>query len=169
MKGTRPAQCQSTTLYINIHKRKVNFYYFLSITLFKNRYSCPMNKDFDSWNEIKKDINKRETSSFYYPKEIWWCSLGLNVGSEEDGKNELYERPVLILKAFNRKMVRVVPLTSSGKEDKNRVSVLFLGIQSFAKLSQLKTISTQRLSRSLCVLDQYQFNKVIEALKKQLI
>jgi mRNA-degrading endonuclease toxin of MazEF toxin-antitoxin module len=128
-----------------------------------------MNKDFDSWNKVKKDINGKSGPPFYYVREIWWCSLGLNVGSEEDGKNELYERPILILKVFNKKMVRVVPLTSSDKEDDNHTPVLFLGIQSSAKLSQLKTISTQRLSRRLCILDHSQFEKVVVALKKQLI
>lgn len=128
-----------------------------------------MDKDFDSWNKIKKHINKRDINSFYYPREIWWCSLGLNVGSEEDGKNELYERPVLIIKVFNKKMARVIPLTSLEKEDRNHFSITFLENKRSVKLSQLKTISTQRLSRKLGVLDHFQFEKVIVALKQELV
>ncbi|MFA5871014.1 MAG: hypothetical protein WC842_03995 [Candidatus Paceibacterota bacterium] len=57
-------------------------------------------KDFDSWNIQKKKINTREKVIFCNIREIWWCSLGVNIGSEEDGKNELFERPVLILKGI---------------------------------------------------------------------
>jgi len=60
-----------------------------------------MPKDFDCWNEIKKGIDGREKIIFCNKREIWWCSLGLNVGVEEDGKNQLFKRPVLVVKVFN--------------------------------------------------------------------
>ena len=75
-----------------------------------------MAKNFDSWNKIKKQVDERKINIFCNQREIWWCSLGLNVGSEEDGKNELFERPVLIINVFNRDMIRVSPLTSKNKE-----------------------------------------------------
>ena len=55
-------------------------------------------KDFDSWNRIKKKTHG--SSRVKYPKEgsVWWCKLGLNIGDEEDGKGDYFERPVLILK-----------------------------------------------------------------------
>jgi mRNA-degrading endonuclease toxin of MazEF toxin-antitoxin module len=81
----------------------------------------------------------------------------------------LYERPVLIIKIFNEKMLRVVPLTSIKRQDENHIPVSFSGNSVSAKLSQLRTISTQRLSRKLGIIDQFQFNKVVEAIKKQLI
>ena len=45
-------------------------------------------KDFDKWNNSKKLINENNRQVFGYPREVWWCSLGVNVGSEIDGKNE---------------------------------------------------------------------------------
>ncbi len=39
-----------------------------------------------------------------------WCSIGINVGDEEDGKNELYERPVLVIKKFNASAANMIIL-----------------------------------------------------------
>jgi hypothetical protein len=56
-----------------------------------------MQKDFDRWNERKKIIHDSGENKLYHAREIWWCSLGVNIGSEQDGDNENYTRPVLIL------------------------------------------------------------------------
>ena len=45
-----------------------------------------MKKDFDSWNEKKKILNNNDVS-FYHEREVWWCSLGVNVGYEQNGKS----------------------------------------------------------------------------------
>lgn len=126
-------------------------------------------KDFDQWNKLKKNIHGREIDIFCNQREIWWCSLGLNVGSEEDGKNELFERPILVLKVFNKNMLRVAPLTSRHKEDDHHISINYNDRTGSVILSQTKTISSKRLSRKLCRLDTDQFSKVIERLKTNLL
>lgn len=122
-------------------------------------------KDFDSWNEIKKKVHNRERSVFCNTREIWWCSLGVNIGSEEDGKNDLFERPVVILKVFNKDIVRVAPLTSKEKDDKYHKQISYENRSGSVILSQIKTISTKRLSRKLCRLDKKQFEEIIELFK----
>jgi len=127
-----------------------------------------MNKDFDSWNQIKKKVQDRK-DIFCNAREIWWCALGLNVGSEEDGKNELFERPILIIKVFNHQMIRVAPLTSKQKDDAHHFAITYDGRSGSIILSQTKTISTKRLSRKLCRLDKTQFELVVHALQNALI
>ena len=119
-----------------------------------------MQKDFDLWNSRKKIINLKNKEIFCNQREIWWCSIGLNVGSEEDGKNELFERPVLVMNVFNRDMLRVVPLTSRCKNDLFHVQIKYGGMVGSAIISQMKTISARRLSRKLCRLDVAQFEDV---------
>ena len=113
-----------------------------------------MPKDFDSWNRTKKQIDAREVEIFCNPREIWWCSIGLNIGSEEDGKNELFERPVLVVTVFNKGMVRVAPLTSKSKEDRHHITITYDGRTGAVIISQVRTISTKRLSRKLCRLNK---------------
>ena len=88
------------------------------------------------------------------------------MGSEEDGKNHLYERPVLIVKVFNKNICRVIPLTSNEKDDNYHVSVSYLDRKGSVILSQMKTISVKRLSRKMCRLDKKQFAKIMEKLKE---
>jgi mRNA interferase MazF len=55
-------------------------------------------KDFDGWTVKKKEINAAFVPVYVHEREVWFCLLGVNVGSEQDGKHELYERPVLVLR-----------------------------------------------------------------------
>lgn len=128
-----------------------------------------MEKDFDTWNKVKKDIHLKQTGLFCNTREIWWASIGLNVGSEEDGKNDLFERPVLIIKIFNRDMVRIVPITSTRREDDNHIYFEYENVAGSIRLSQMKTISTKRLSRKICRLDSDTFLLITDKLIKSLI
>jgi hypothetical protein len=53
--------------------------------------------------------------AYFYDREIWWASLGSNIGYEEDGKNRRFERPVLVLKRFNHNMLWALPMTSQAR------------------------------------------------------
>lgn len=42
-----------------------------------------MDKDFDNWNGIKKQIHKKDTYlPLYHERQIRWCRLGVSVGFE---------------------------------------------------------------------------------------
>ena len=71
-----------------------------------------MMKDFDAWNQVKKET-EYELSRFYTVREVWWCRLGVNVGTEQDGKGMLYVRPCVILRGFGPHAFLIVPLTTS--------------------------------------------------------
>lgn len=115
-------------------------------------------KDFKGWNIEKQRIHELEKNLYFKEREIWWIALGINIGVETDGKNNAYERPVLILKRINRYSAIVIPLTTQGKEDKYRAPISTNNMNSFAKISQIKTISTKRLLRKVDTLptDQYE-------------
>ena len=72
-----------------------------------------MRKDFDKWNEEKKTIHTRVRAPFCHEREVWWCALGVNVGSEQDGSGVEYRRPVLVLKHLSKETFLAVPLTRS--------------------------------------------------------
>lgn len=120
-----------------------------------------MEKEFDRWNEKKKAINDIvDLDFFYHEREIWWCALGANVGVEMDGKNVDFERPVLIVKKFNKEMFWGLPLSS-----KPRMGNLFHEIHydrgvAWAFLSQFKTISSKRLLRKLGSVPELDFEEI---------
>lgn len=81
-------------------------------------------------------------------------------------KNELFERPVLILKVFNKDIIQIAPLTSKTKSDKNHIEINYQERSGSVILSQIKTISTKRLSRKLCRVNKKQFEKVLDEFRK---
>ena len=62
-------------------------------------------KNFDEWNIQRKMVQKNSVVEsydfFFHEKEVWWSALGVNIGVEMDGKNENFERPVLVLRKIN--------------------------------------------------------------------
>ncbi len=61
-----------------------------------------MQKKFDDWNKAKKTINDIGEYKLYHTREVWWCSLGVNVGFEQDGSKDEHRRPVLVLKGLSK-------------------------------------------------------------------
>lgn len=120
-----------------------------------------MIKDFDKWNEIKK-----ETENFFdvfgiHEREIWWVSLGINIGVETDGKNKKYERPVIVIRKFNRQMVWIIPTTSQTKNSIFYEKFLFGEETYFACLTQIRTLSTKRFLRKIGMMPDGDFTKIV--------
>lgn len=124
-----------------------------------------MEKDFDEWNKFKKNLNEKKNIPFSNKREIWWCSVGLNIGTEEDGKNELFERPIIILRVLNKDTLRIAPLTSKEKSNEHYFPIYYQNRTGSVILSQIKTISSKRLSRKLTRLDKKQFENLINKIR----
>ena len=128
-----------------------------------------MIKGFDSWNEKKKKIHNRTDSPFFHGREIWWCSLGVNIGFEQDGSGDEYRRPVLVLKSLSRKTFLAVPLTTSEKSHIMRPSIGKVeGEEAHALLSQLCVVDTKRLVRKIGYLDKKIFERIRKTVKDML-
>ena len=122
-----------------------------------------MSKDFDTWNirKMKIDDNVSNQKIYYHEKEVWWGNLGLNIGVETDGKAEDFERPVLIIKKFNSDMVWILPITSKAKSNTFHYLLHHKSIKGSVMLSQLRTISTKRLSRKFGMISETDFNSIL--------
>jgi mRNA interferase MazF len=125
-----------------------------------------MEKNFDGWNEQKKNIHARGGDVFFHEREVWWCSLGVNIGFEQDGTNELFERPILIVKKFNRDVLWILPLTRSDKENQYYVPITVGDDNSTVILSQLRLISSKRLQRYMHKLPQGQLKHIVRLLQQ---
>lgn len=124
-------------------------------------------KDFNSWNSRKIHIDICHKNRFYKERDIWWCSLGLNIGSEQDGKDIYFQRPILIIKSFGPRICFVVPLTTSEKSNILRFHLGVIdGKNSSALLSQVRVIDTKRLVNKIAVLNNEKFNLIRKAIKE---
>lgn len=120
-------------------------------------------KQFDDWNIEKKKINKREKfPEFVLSRELWWCQIGVNVGSEQDGKGENFERPVVIIKQLSDRTFLIVPTTSKNKDNKNHVKVTTLdGKFSYALVDQVRVIDIKRINRKIGTISVASFDMII--------
>ncbi len=127
-----------------------------------------MEKDFDTWSSRKKRLHAKTNIAYAWPREVWWCSLGINIGIETDGKHELFERPVIVLKVYNTESLLVLPLTSKPKEDRFHYKILTDSGYVYAKLTQVRVISSKRLQRLAYKIDTKQFQGLKDAWKRNI-
>ena len=135
-----------------------------------------MKKEFDLWNSQKKILTNANKMAYAHPREVWWCAIGVNVGAEVDGKNENFERPVLVVRVYNKETMLVLPITGKEKTDNFHHQIQIQAKNSktgeeytkpvWIKLTQARVISNSRLLRKVDVVHQEEFDKVVEAFRK---
>jgi mRNA interferase MazF len=129
-------------------------------------------KDFDVWNEIKKKIDGRKQKRVHFPHEgeVWNATIGLNIGIEQNGDDESFSRPILVIKKFNNSMYWCVPLSTKQKEyDFYYNFIDTTGKEVSAILAQLRLVSIERFNRQLYPIDPLHLEKIKKSLAKFLV
>ena len=126
-----------------------------------------MEKDFQKWHEIKSRIHNTDTiRPFFHEREIWWCSLGANVGFEQDGRGNNFLRPIIIFKKFNNEIFWAIPLTHAQKKAKYYFEFIFAGSNSsVAILSQIRLVDAHRLSHKMGDISEKDFKDLTKKFK----
>ncbi len=127
-------------------------------------------KNFDSWNIKKKIVHDKKERLIFKERDIWWCFLGCNIGSEEDGKGDNFIRPVIIFRIFTDETLWIIPLTTKKWPKESRIHYTFIcgGITRVAKIHQLRLVSTKRLDRYIDTISYEDF-QVIRRYMKDLV
>ena len=103
-------------------------------------------KKFDEWNEVKKNIDKKEHSVHIKNGRIYFLSIGQNIGYEIYGKQEMFLRPVLIYKKLSKYTFLGIPLTSQIKEGDYFFSFSYKKDKiSTALIHQMRVFDTKRI------------------------
>ena len=123
-------------------------------------------KKFVEWTKFKIRIHLSEKEIYFREGDVWWASLGINIGHEQDGKNETFERPILILRKFNQYILWAIPLSSKLKDGPFYHSYRFYDKEFSACLSQLRLISSKRLLRRIAMFPKMDLLELKEKIKK---
>jgi mRNA-degrading endonuclease toxin of MazEF toxin-antitoxin module len=121
--------------------------------------------DYYNWNEQKISINTNKNRLFFHEREVWFTSLGLNIGFEQNGKGNNFLRPVLILKKFSKDLLWVVPLSTAQKTGKYYHSIVVRNVDNVALLSQIRLIDSKRLQYKIGDVQKDDLSKIKEKLK----
>lgn len=120
------------------------------------------NKQFERWAEVARMLDAGEKSFNFHNGEIYWCSVGVNIGAEECGKGFMYCRPVLIFHKINNRLFRGILFTTTPQEnDKYTEIVKIDGEISYALITQINTYSVKRLGSKMCDLPEEIYRNII--------
>lgn len=121
------------------------------------------------WTKVKMSIFTLDSTLFPYKKEIWWASMGYNIGVEMNGKNDKFERPIVVIKVFNTHSLLVAPITTNSKDHKYSISfVNASGEVNFVNISHIRSISSKRLLRKVGSMSDYDYERVMNLLLSSL-
>ena len=104
--------------------------------------------------------NSGKRPAGYKTREVWWVSVGKNVGFEEDGKGDFHNRPVLIIRGFSKELFFGVPLSTTDNRGKYYHDFMLNGKVSVALLSQMRAFDTLRLISKYGFINIQDFNNI---------
>lgn len=122
-------------------------------------------KKFNEWNEVKKTTDTDTNKIFFKERDIFWMKIGENIGHEQNGKGDKFQRPVVVVKKYSRDMFLGIPLTSTRRDGSFFFQFEFNEDISTALLVQHKLFSTKRIIKKMGKINENDFGK----LKKKLI
>lgn len=125
-------------------------------------------KNFDEWNNVKKKIDGSKRSAEFHEREIWWCSIGINIGSEQYSQTENFSRPVLVIRKFTRDIFWGVPLTTKIKQVPFRKVFVLNRIRNDLLILQMRAYDRKRLIRKIAVVPKQEFAKITDFVKSLL-
>ena len=123
-------------------------------------------KDFDSWNEMQKQLNSDDRQVNIRAGEIRWVAFGVNIGSEIDGKGKSFTRPALIVHVIGSNLALVVPLSTKVKDMVGYIPFEFHGRIVSLCVHQSRTISQKRILSRKGRISENKLGKIKEQLKK---
>lgn len=126
-------------------------------------------KQYDKWNEVKKDTQDDMQIRLFKQREIFFIKMGENIGNEQNGKGKNFVRPIVVLKKITNEMFIGIPLSTQMKsgswfylfefKTKDKVS------KNIAIIPQIKMFSSQRLLNKIGVMSNGDFKELKQKVK----
>ena len=120
------------------------------------------------WVRVKTFLNALVNRPQFNEKEVWWCTLGVNVGDEENGKGDQFTRPVVVVKKFNKKLFLGIPLTGTVNNNDYYHKVMFKGKAQSAMISQVRALDSKRMQVLMGKMNEADFKSLKEAAREKL-
>ncbi|OHB05419.1 MAG: hypothetical protein A3A26_00895 [Candidatus Zambryskibacteria bacterium RIFCSPLOWO2_01_FULL_47_14] len=125
-------------------------------------------KDYTIWHKAKKIIEQKESRVYFQIRDVFFCSIGENVGFEQDGRGEEFLRPVIVIKKFNNEVFWGVPLTQIEKKGKYYFTFDLNKGKSVAILSQVRLFDAKRMKYKIGMIKEKDFAVLKEKIRQLL-
>lgn len=117
-------------------------------------------KKFDAWNKIKKETEDIAKKVYFKERDIFWTRIGENVGFEQNGKGDEFQRPILVVKKYTNDMFLGVPLSTTIREGSFYFQFILDDKTSTALLVQHKLCSNKRLMKKMGMINKSDFENL---------
>ena len=127
----------------------------------KRKYRSDRN--YQDWMVVKDSIQYKRITRSFKEWEIWWCAVGENVGVEINGKGDRFLRPVIVFKKFSKLSFTGIPTTTQNHTKRSPdwyVHFRLKGVDEYAAINQIETISSYRLYRKIGELDDEDIRRI---------
>ncbi len=121
-------------------------------------------KDFNRWNALKQELEKRD-SLLFEQRDVRWCHLGLNIGHEQDGGGETFARPVVVYKKINNSTCIIIPL-STRKVRPNEALIQIDGKLAVLLIHQIRLIDSKRLNMRIGEISAETYEQIQKAVHR---
>jgi mRNA interferase MazF len=120
-----------------------------------------MKKDFQKWHKRKEILDNEPNRPLFGQQEVWFCSLGANIGSEQNGVGDKFLRPVVIVRKFNSEIFWGIPTTRKNRKGEFYFYFSFQENDfTTAILSQIRLIDSKRLSYKIGTMRDADFKEM---------
>jgi len=116
---------------------------------------------FWEWISLKQKLHYQSPKPpLVKEQDLWWVSLGENVGSEINGKSDLFSRPALVMKKLSNTLFLVAPTTTKLRQGSWYVQIKFADRVTNVCLQQIRVIDYRRLSNRMGKIDANDYKAV---------
>jgi mRNA interferase MazF len=127
-----------------------------------------MSKKFDEWNKLKIKLHENHKEQYFKERDVFWVSIGVNIGYEQDGKGEIFSRPVLIMKKYSKNIFFGIPLSTQIKNGSFFFDFELDGQKSNALLVQARIYDAKRLENKIGKISKDDFKRLKTKLRELL-
>lgn len=117
-------------------------------------------KFIQAWCKLKVALWNKQNKIVFKQGDIWWCSLGMNLGEEMFGKGTKFTRPVLVFRKFTSNSFLGLPITKQEKHGSWYVEITMHKEKRWVMLNQARVLDKKRLTNRIGELDGADFKKV---------
>lgn len=118
-------------------------------------------KRFTEWFQVKVRLDKQSHHPpLFNEGEVWWCSLGENVGGEISGKGDYFRRPMVVLRKLDKFSFIGLPLTSQQKYGTWYHQIFFKRKENTVILAQIRYVDYRRMDKLMGTINQEMMIKI---------
>ena len=119
-----------------------------------------MEKDFEGWSALKQKLDAIKHPPLFNEREIWWCSIGMNIGYEVYGKGRLFTRPVLVVRKQSINTFIGIPMSTRVKQRADYYPLVFKERQVTLLLGEIRKFDSRRLADKMGKIGEEKFDAI---------